>query len=172
MPVRAKLRRNDQAADYSVDVQREKCGLPLPEGTGESDVTASEHSTASTRDCLIQNTTQFWQPAADRRLTSKDAEEIIRNCVGFFDLLLAWDSSDRQPKAENSNTNTGTSSQRLPAPDPVGPEAGGENWRDQRKDNLRDSAYENRSRHTLPTPNSKLEAAKRRPSPVPGGKHD
>jgi len=54
----------------------------------------------------FQNQTiEFWQPLANRRLTQEDARQITGNLRGFFNLLNAWSArgeiTETHPEAKS-----------------------------------------------------------------------
>ena len=50
---------------------------------------------ANESDALTLATVDTWQPRTPRRLTGEDAQEIVTNIIGFFELLQKWDLADR-----------------------------------------------------------------------------
>ena len=52
---------------------------------------------------LLDNTIQTWQPLSKEPLTYTDAEEILRNTVGFFRVLMeAAGEAKREQEEERS----------------------------------------------------------------------
>jgi hypothetical protein len=49
---------------------------------------------------VIQETLAFWQKRTTRRLTEKDAEEIVENLTDFLILILEWDAKNTSGRVE------------------------------------------------------------------------
>jgi len=49
---------------------------------------------------VIQETLEFWQKRTTRRLTEKDAEEIVENLTDFLILILEWDAKHTSRRVE------------------------------------------------------------------------
>jgi len=52
---------------------------------------------------LLDETIQFWQPRASRRLSREDARQAVENVTGFFATLQRWAevAADAPSEAEN-----------------------------------------------------------------------
>ena len=46
---------------------------------------------------IISRTLEVWQPRTSGRLTEEDARQIGENFIGFFQLLLEWESMSESP---------------------------------------------------------------------------
>jgi hypothetical protein len=42
---------------------------------------------------LFEETIQYWQPRASRRLTPEDARQMVENVTGFFTILQGWSAA-------------------------------------------------------------------------------
>jgi hypothetical protein len=48
-------------------------------------------------------TVEVWQPRAARDLQDEEAREIAENIVGFFNLLLEWESAERERRISGAD---------------------------------------------------------------------
>ena len=46
-------------------------------------------------DKSVERALDVWQPRSSRRLTSEDIRQITENTIGFFRILLDWESKER-----------------------------------------------------------------------------
>jgi len=54
----------------------------------------------------LQATLNEWKPQYAKAITAEDGREIMANVTAFFDVLMEWETAERQNNAQRKDTMT------------------------------------------------------------------
>jgi hypothetical protein len=84
------------------------CALPTSEAAACGDIAAVPQSK---NEDFIDETIAVWQSRTVRRLTREDGREIAENMIGFFRVLLEWDTAERATERSEDDALRGRTQQ-------------------------------------------------------------